>query len=66
MPAKLGDAILKKKTTGRLYFMRSNAGTLESNWLDFGNCVTAGYKPDVQRVEHMKSDAGFKRVDLTL
>jgi hypothetical protein len=66
MSAKLGDAITKKLTTGRLYFQRKTSGTYESNWLDFGNCVTSGYKPEVQRADHMKSAGGFKRVDLSL
>lgn len=66
MSAKLGDPILKKLTTGRLFFKRKTAGTYETNWLDFGNCKTAGYKPEVQRVDHMKSDGGFKREDLSL
>jgi hypothetical protein len=64
--AKLGDAITKKKVTGRLYLKRRVNGVLEASYLDLGNCVTGGYKPDVQRAEHMKSDNGFKRVDLTL
>lgn len=65
MSEKLGDSTTKKLTTGRLYFQRKTAGVYETNWLDFGNCKTAGYKPDVQRAEHMKSDLGFKRVDLS-
>jgi hypothetical protein len=64
--AKLGDSITKKLVTGRLFFQRKTAGVFEDNWLDFGNCVSSGFAPDVQRADHMKSEGGFKRVDLSL
>jgi hypothetical protein len=60
--AKLGDAITKKLSTGRLYLKRKG----ENNYADFGNVTEHKPDPQVGRAEHMKSDGGFKQTDFSL
>lgn len=61
--AKLGDAITKKLTTGRLFY--TPIGDLQGA-IDLGNVLDHKYSPEIQRIKHMAAQNGFKQVDVNL
>lgn len=58
----LGDAITKKFTTGRLYFLPVG---LVDGYLDFGNVPDYKSDPKVEYLDHQKSALGRKKSDFS-
>jgi hypothetical protein len=63
MAAKLGDAITKKLTTGRLFYTPLN-DVLGA--IDVGNVLDHKYDPSIERIKHMAAQNGYKQVDVNL